>query len=337
MAKTTSNVQTALLERVETEVDKRLATRTVNLPKVKYMWNGKEDHGELLIGGNIKARIEGAGERQLLDQLQIPGPYWGKIDPELRVVTANHLLKKMEDMERNAYILDGKQFLGFQLSQRPVIKGREMLENVFSGIPGSNWDVSERDTHFDPYECRLSVFKRNNHEIKKNDIVKAGVSIFFSPIGDYVTRVEQYAYRLVCTNGMTAPTGMHTMTLYGKDDVTMFEKVKGAIEVVWNNVEAMVEGFKDLVKMKVKNPQEYLEHLFKVHHLPPAMRDYVRDAFEIEPGDTMWHITNAFTRAANDDELVTSHNSRKTLQSFGGSLATRNEFRRCGTCGHHLN
>jgi len=310
------------------KVDKRIRMRTVNLPKITY------EPGAIRIG-KTRATLDDNGMRELLQELQIPAPYWRRIDDDLRTYTVNHLLQQREGTEKQLYILDGKKLVGFQNPGRPRIKVVDFYKEVMDSIPDDKWEISEKDTTLTPFECRVSILAPREHQIKKGDLVKVGGTVTFSPFGGIVPRVQAYAYRLACTNGMIAPALQHTMTCYGKDKDSMFEKVRTVVRTTWLKLEDIIQGFKDLTKTKVENPQEYMEHLFQVHHLPPGMRDYVRDAFEEEPGDSLWEITNAFTRAANSEDLKEDYKSRTVLQSMGGEVALGDH--RCKICGHSLN
>ena len=68
----------------------------------------------------------------------------------------------------------------------------------------------------------------------------------------------------------------------------------------------------------IPEPLRVIEKVVEHYELTQEQRDQTESAFDIEPGDTLYHAVNAITRAGNSADLALE--SRRQLQEVGGKI-----------------
>ena len=163
-------------------------------------------------------------------------------------------------------------------------------------IATNRWLVQEVSWRAGVLEVRL-VFPECDKKIL-GAVVGGGLACSLEANGHISGEMTAYFHRLVCTNGM-------------------IQRVKGAGRFQGDSLEAwqrelgrvlpgVLEGGKVGMDVLERSAQVRLGILRPV--LPVAL-DYLEigepykglilDAFAVEPGDSLWHFSNAFSRAAN--------------------------------------
>jgi hypothetical protein len=159
---------------------------------------------ELLIPDQGQYPIQSYAHDQIGEYLGIPGRYYDKMAesaPHLLAQNVNTWLRKRTNDTRMVRTLRG-QARAFLSNSYNRIENEEIAEvalPVLMGIPGIeviSAQVTERRLYIQATTPRISG------EVKKGDVVQAGIVISNSEIGHGAVSVAALDWRLVCLNGM---------------------------------------------------------------------------------------------------------------------------------------
>ncbi len=149
------------------------------------------------------------------------------------------------------------------------------------------------------------------------DEIVPGVSFANSEVGLLAFSIEAFFYRLVCTNGLIAKTSS-TLSRFKHISNRGLENFPETLAGVIEDSMRKQEQFKISRLSTVKDPIQSIEIFSQRFGLSQAETEVVRQSYYLEQGGTMFHIINAFTRAAQDANLDTLQAYR--LESTGGQI-----------------
>jgi hypothetical protein len=137
------------------------------------------------------------------------------------------------------------------------------------------------------------------------DEIVPGVAFANSEVGLLAFSIEAFFYRLVCTNGLISVTS---------SAVSRFKHISNkGLENFPETLLAVIEGssqkqesFKLSHHSHVDDPASSINAFSKRFGLSQNEAEIVKQSFEQESGNTMFHIINAFTAAAKTDGLATA-------------------------------
>ncbi len=182
---------------------------------LKFILEPKEVTDKLPLVEEFMAalEIEGVGKmglnelthRQIGERVGIPSKYYDKmrnLAPELLVSNVNHWFKNKPE-GRMIRTLDGKAraFLSDKYRRLDNYDLAEAVLPTLADIPDleiKSCEVTENKLYI------KAITPRIEGEIKKGDIVQAGLVISNSEVGTGSFSVDPMVYRLVCSNGMVA-------------------------------------------------------------------------------------------------------------------------------------
>jgi hypothetical protein len=122
---------------------------------------------------------------------------------------------------------------------------------------------------------------------------------------------------LVCTNGLIAKTSS-TISRFKHISNRGLENFPETLAGVIEDSIHKQEQFKLSRESSVDDPMRSIESFSKRFGLSQAETEVVRRSYHLEPGATMFHIINAFTRAAQEASLDTLQAYR--MESAGGRI-----------------
>jgi len=280
--------------------------------------------------------------RQIGSALNIPAKYYDKMRdeyPELLAANVNGWFNK-EPSNRLLRTLDGR--------------ARALLSDRYRVI--DNYDVAVRvlpiiqQMHGAQVEsCELTesrmylkvVNPRVEAEVKKGDVVQAGVIITNSETGQGSLSASPFIYRLVCSNGMVAVD--HSMRKYHSGRINVAEADYSIIrtETIEKENEALLMRIEDIVQAAVdetkfqvivKQMQDATEAKMETNLVPQVVeltaKEYGFTQGEhdgilghlIQGGDlSLYGLANAVTRHAHD---VDSYDRSTDLEAAGYKIIT---------------
>jgi Domain of unknown function (DUF932) len=147
------------------------------------------------------------------------------------------------------------------------------------------------------------------------DRITPGLSICNSEVGLSSLRVAGFFLRLVCTNGLIAKTQIATAYRY------ISRKILDDFPAVFAQISQQQLGqreqFKLSIESRVEDPPATLKSFSRQFVLTEKEQEAVDWGWMWEPGGTMFHIINAYTRAMFNGLPASS---AYRLQSVGGQI-----------------
>jgi hypothetical protein len=288
--------------------------------------------------------------RQIATFTDIPWKYYEKVrngNPDLFAHNVNHWLGKT-DKKRMVRTFNGDDQIAraclsdryrridnehIAMSVLPVLK-----ENPHTRILSSQ--VTERKMYL------MAAFIDREAEVKKGDVVQAGIIITNSEIGMSRFTVLPYIHRLVCLNGQVADIGgkfgfkqihsgrrieatdnmiAYTDEALEADDKALSLKMRDVVKSLssgpmWDEV---VNGLKEAANSEeIVKPIEAVQELGKAFKLNDGETNSVLTNL-IKDGDlTKWGAGNAVTAVANE---IDDYDRATELQHLGGNLMAMND------------
>jgi hypothetical protein len=310
-------MKTTTLETVINEVhqksvnhyDETLPLQEMEFDSLEQMWiSGKQ------------IEVAPTAQRLLANRLRVPYSYLSRCPAELQARNLNFWIEQ-ESQHRESFFcrFDGSRLrAAFTDRYRPLDNMEilsQMIENGFE--PSSSVQYAIDDSMFlikvPEYARAFGV----NPEYGQIDKIVPGVSFANSEVGLLAFSIEAFFYRLVCTNGLIAKTSSTVSRfkhISNRGLENFHDTLAGVIEGSFRNQ----EQFKLSRQSDVDDPIQSIEAFSVRFGLSQAETEVVRKAYYLEQGATMFHIVNAFTRAAQDTSLDTLQTYR--MESAGGQI-----------------
>lgn len=274
---------------------------------------------------------------QVAARLQIPRQYYDRMRdeaPDLLATNVNAWFRKNPE-KRMVRTLGGdvRAFLSNKYNRIENEEIAEVVLPILAEIPDIRI-VSAEITDRRMYIQALSP--RIQGEVKKGDVVQAGVCISNSEVGQGAVTISPLVYRLVCLNGMISNDGRlrashvggrieETEALYADDtrkadDRAILLKVRDHVRAAVEETAfaRRIEAMAGLTTRKVTgDPEKAIEVLAKKVGATEGERTGILRAL-IEGGDlTAWGMLNAITAQAH---TVESYDRSVEFERMGGQL-----------------
>ncbi len=301
-------------------------------------WEAGGDNAgyEMKVNGHGSFAIGDTAHDQISNRLGIPRKYYDRMRtdaPNLLLQNTNHWLKN-QDEKRMVRTLDNKMRAFLSSRFRPL-DNFELAETVLPVLIGTGCKI-ESSALTEKRIYIKAVTDKLTAEIKKGDIVQAGIVVSNSEIGLGSVRVEPLIYRLVCTNGMIVND--HAMKKYhvGRNvDVDLAEEFfrdatrKADDRAFWMKVRDVVTGSfrKDVFERVVDRMRNVVdaeivgdvEKVVEVVQEKYQLADTERSGILkhlIKEGDlTQYGLVNAITRYSQD---LTDYDRATDMERLGG-------------------
>ncbi|PYS91466.1 MAG: DUF932 domain-containing protein [Acidobacteria bacterium] len=296
-------------------------------------------HLQMRVNGHGSFDLTNTAHEQLSSRLGIPRKYYDRMSqyaPHLLVDNVNHWMKDQPE-KRMVRTLDGKMRAFLSSRYRPL-DNFELAETVLPVLIGNGVRIESSALT----ETRMyikAVTDKITTEVRKGDVIQAGIVISNSEVGWGSVKVEPMIFRLVCLNGMIAPD--YSMNKYhvgrnqGDSDLaTEFfrdETRRQDDKAFWMKVRDVVSGsFRQDVFEKIT--RKLIESTEKeIGGAPEKVIEVFTDKFQlaetegslilrhlIKGGDlTQYGLMNAVTRASQD---VKEYDRATELERLGGQV-----------------
>ncbi len=282
---------------------------------------------------------------QIASRLKIPKQYYDRMlveSPELLSRNVNHWftngLENKGPESRMIRTLDGMARAFLSDRYRPL-DNYDLLKTALPIISQKQCEVKSCEVT----ETRMYLkvlFPMLRAEVKKGDVVQAGLCLSNSEIGAGSLKSEILLYSLICDNGMI---GSNSMKRYhvGKSQGTDFDSISEVLSTRTKELSdaAFWAQVRDVIKASF-NEAHFLNEMDKLreatgekmqHTNIPKVIEIVKSSFNLndqqgndimqhlcEGGDfTKYGLAQAVTRTASDQE---SYDDATTLERLGGQI-----------------
>ncbi|MDP2644527.1 MAG: DUF932 domain-containing protein [Desulfobacterales bacterium] len=256
-----------------------------------------------------------SAQRLLANRLRVPFSYLVRCPWELQAENLNYWIER-ETRNRHSLFcrFDGNNLRAVFTERYTAIDHMEVLTKMLEyGFSPS----SEIHLSLDQEIMVMKVPERDRQfHLSENDKIVPGISIANSEVGVLALSIEAFYLRLICTNGMIAKTAIDAR--YKHISRKIMDEFPMVLEGVVSQSRQGKDRFMLSTQSPVSNPESTIDTFARQFQITQEEAQIVKQAFYIEQGATMFHVIQAFTRAAQDRSLSASDSYR--LEKAGGYI-----------------
>ena len=296
-------------------------------------------------------RLDDAGFRRLANQLHAPVDYLARLTPRLRDGLLNHHLREMGQSERGLKDASSRivhrdgLFINLGRTDLHTLGAHEVLNAVRDGFGGDaeTFEAMVPDIRDEAFSLDL-VSPRISAEVRRGDVIQAGVRIEHAHTGERATTIMAFVMRVVCTNGMIQRecVGSRETTRTrrlnadrGDAAILQTDQVRRLTEEVKKGLGTKLEAIRKLADQRADEAQ-LAKFLGQARMHSRAIMDQVREAWAVEENErTAFGLFNALTRLATHGTSL-SDRQRGMLARLAGIYANR-DTHVCPKCFSALN
>ncbi len=326
------------LTELAAELDRQQAVKEDFIAPTSKLWLTKEG---LEVGDDGHYPVLPLAHQQIGQRVGIPSKYYNKMmeqAPELLNTNVNHWFQSAPE-NRMLRLMDNKvrAFLSDQYLRRD---NHELMQFVIptladiGGLQVASCEVTDHNLYLKVITPRIQG------EVRKGDVVQAGVMFANSEVGLGAYKIHPFLNRVVCDNGMViADYGMkkyHVGKRISADGIRYLsdEAIQADDEAFFLMCRDMVANilteatFNDILNQLVSatdspievKPMEAVERLSKKYSMNQNEHDNVLMNLLRENDLTQYGMMNAVTQSAKEDELT--YDRASELEALGGTILT---------------
>lgn len=298
-----------------------------------------QTHLRLQVNGKGSFDVNENAHQQIAQRLQIPQKYYDRMRQEAPYLLATNINEwfGIKPEKRMVRTLDGKARAFLSNRYRPLDNYdlSQVAFETLSHVEGLQL-VSQNLT--EDYLYIKAVTERLTFEVKKGDIVQAGIVITNSEVGRGSIKIEPLIYRLICTNGMISnDSSMRKYHVGREHDVELAEELyqdetkRLDDKAFWFKVRDVIAGsfkrdiFEKIAARLIDSTRDSITgdpvKVVEVVQERFMLRDDERSGILqhlIKGGDlTRYGLLNAITRESQD---ITDYDRATSLERFGGEV-----------------
>lgn len=213
-----------------------------------------------------------------------------------------------------------------------------VLSNIEKGMGETEYS---RLVELPNQTVQLETVGVNETAIARGDLIRAGVSVTFSPTGMTPPKVASSTLRLICTNGMTSMVNIREFTYTGGGDSNgngtnpLWDWLRRSVRDAYRGVAPIIDRFREMQEQGVPPGERaaMIEALIRNARLPQEAADAVRARAIESPPETVWDVFNLGTWATS--HAISDSNGRAVAraQAAMSIFATEEGHARiCPTC-----
>ena len=283
-------------------------------------------------GGN-ETPATGAGLVALGNVVDIPSKFLERLDPDLQETLINSLLHRASDdvkIESNDdTIVDVYPAKYARVPAGAVVDVATSVIGVDGPVIG--WRRDNTGYGFEVTVPDMASYGQGG-DPAVGDIMRGGLRFGQDLKHGLAPWVQEYTYRLVCTNGMEVEDPSLKIKIKGNTLDQILEELEAKAEEAFGRVETTIASYYDLRNQRVDRPEQTLTRIAREHGLSDkTLADLIRDLpnyMEEDGTVTMFQIVNMITNAANREERF---GVARKLQVVGGAVAYDHSSR-CPNC-----
>ena len=315
----------------EALIDERLVTGPLTLRDASTLQAGPSAY-----------RLGEPGLERLCARLSAPADYLRSIDADLRqAVLQRHLERGDLPAEGLTVLARDGELIGLGRSDLLRISGSEVLQAVQQA---SERILAVQSLHFRDEGMEADLLVDNfAAEAAPGDVLRAGLRVTHSFLGDHATLVESYILRLVCRNGLThrecagrgaARTRRLPSSREDARDLQIAQVRRLAGETI-GALEKKLGVIGGLRRESVQVEPLLTRWLERARLSTRSWMPVLRTAWEAEGSQaTAFGVMNALTRVATHEPQL-SRRQRRIFSGLAGLLAFE-RLHLCPRCFSHL-
>jgi hypothetical protein len=288
------------------ELSRHCADQCIATPEISF------DHLKTVRIAGEPHLVRPTAQGLIASRLGIPMQYLSKCPAEAQAYNLNYWIRR----ERNPELFfrfDGDEVRAVFTPRYRPMDNFEILERLdrLGYTPDTRVQCC-LDNEF----MSLSIPDGKQTFAIDGDRMTPGISIANSEVGLASLRIATFYLRLVCTNGLIAKAQVATAYRH------ISRKILDAFPAVFADVSRHLlrqrDQFRISIESRVDDPQSTMTSLNRQFQLNEKEQEAVAWGWLWEPGRTMFHIVNGYTRAAMFHGLPAASSYR--LQAVGGQI-----------------
>jgi hypothetical protein len=221
---------------------------------------------------------------------------------------------KHEKNDQLFFRFDGQEVRAIFTPKYKPVDNFEVIERLDSMGHGVDTPVQ---CHLDGEFMSLSIIDGKRAFDISGDRFRPGLSISNSEVGLASLSIAAFVLRLICSNGLVRKT--QVAASYRHVSSKILTEMPQVLEKVSMELGQQKKQLQLSMNSPVDNPVATLESFNRQFQLKEPERQAVIEwAWPQEAGETMYHVVNTYTKAAQFDGLPAESSHR--LQSVGGNV-----------------
>jgi hypothetical protein len=298
---TLSKVHERIEKMSQNHVDQNIKTREISFENLKIIRIGDDSH-----------TLRPVAQQSISNRLGIPIQYLRRCPEDIQALNMNHWIRE-EKNEELFFRFDGDDVRAIFTPRYIPTDNMEIMRKL--EVLNYNPDTRVQCSLDDEFMSLSIPDGRQTFNIN-GEKMTPGISLSNSEVGLASLSIAAFMLRLVCTNGMISKTEVSASYRH------VSTKILSELPGVLNNVSLELGRQKEQVRLslesKVDNPENTINRFNSQFLLNKEEKDAVEWALPLELGNTMFHVVNVYTKAAQYTELAAENGYR--LQKVGGMI-----------------
>ena len=276
--------------------DEVMPVHEMEFDSLKQMWiSGKQ------------VDVAPTAQRLLSNRLRVPYSYLSRCPEDLQARNLNFWIEQ-ERQRRDTFFcrFDGDTLRAVFTERYQPLDNTEILSQVLAQGFSPGMQVQYSLDH-GMFLLKIPEFNRafgvNSGHGPLDEIVP-GIAFSNSEVGLIAFSIESFFYRLVCTNGLISVA--QATSRFKHISNKGLENFPQVLSAVIDGSAQNQEDFKLSCQSHVDNPFSSIALFSRRFGLSQNEAEIVKKSFEQEPGNTLFHIINAFTASAKIEGLATA-------------------------------
>ena len=273
------------------------------------------DHLERMTVAGKSFEVLPSAQRLLANRLRVPYSYLVRCPEDLQQANLNYWLER-ESRRRQTFFcrFDGQALRAVFTERYTAMDHMEVLTQMleFGFDPAAEVRFAQ-----DSDALILQVPDPGRaFGLSDKDRIVPGISIANSEVGVLALSIEAFLFRLVRSNGLVEKTEVDAR--YKHISRKAMEEFQDILRQVVSQSQGARNRFMVSQQTPVPHPLDSIDRFARQFQLTQEEAEVVKQAYHQEQGATMFHIINAFTRAAQDPAL--SFTNAYRLERAGGQI-----------------
>jgi len=262
--------------------------------------------------GKSVHKLRPIAQQSIAYRLGIPINYLRKCTPSIQQLNLNYWIRH-EKNDELFFRFDGDEVRAIFTPRYIPTDNMEVLDRLMGlGYKPETKVQSSLDNEF-----MLVSIPDEKETFKINgDKMTPGISVSNSEVGLAALSISTFTLRLVCTNGMISKTEVSAS--YRHISLKILGEFPKVLERVSFELGQQKSQFRISMQTPVENPLMTIESFNKQFQIGEKERQAVEWGWNQEAGKTMFHVVNAYTRAAQFEGMSAEASYR--LQKVGGMV-----------------
>lgn len=252
--------------------------------------------------------IAPSAQHLLSNRLRVPHSYLSRCPENLQAENLNYWVEK-ESQHRDTFFcrFNGNTLRAVFTERYRPLDNMEILSQLLQLGFGPHLQVQYSLDH-GMFLLKIPEYAKafgvNSGHGPLDEIIP-GISFANSEVGLLAFSIESFFYRLICTNGLISIAKAKSSRFKHISNRGL-ENFPATLAMVMDGSALNQIEFKLSCESYVDNPISSIESFSRRFGLSQNEAEIVKTAFEQEPGNSMFHIINAFTASAKTEGLSTA-------------------------------